>query len=353
MRRATFRNRSPDDSTWQNTPALKAFFRCLETSGSVWTDSVGGISWTCPGNLSLAPTPMLFNSIGSVGTVQPVMAISQAPTLLSSGAWPAISTQSVLLVYAGRINILDGTDPRFAIGDLNSLLPGSNSSGYGLSNGPFHCACGTAGSNHAYAARSEATGPVDPTTFGISDTTIYSSVPPLVFSAPQDPAGVTATGTAVLSGGTTGTLTGITVTNAGSGYLVSATSSVTVNGVGGMVVFTGLSQSLNSAFQGDDVVAYSAFTPGSQMIYKARQLADPGSGAIYRNADAASPSYTLTPGPFSPYACMRTANVAFYGAALFVFENGLPVDYETAAIAMGGMWRAGQRYTLPSWIGLT
>ncbi len=344
---------SANTETGANTPCLKAFFRCLETSGSQMF-SVQGHAWTCPGDSSVSPSPILYNQSGSSQTVQPVMAINQAPTVLNSGSWPVISSQSVLMMYAGRVNVLDGTAARFAIGDINNLLPGSNYQGLGMSDGPFHAAAGN-GSSQTTVTRVELAGPVDPTSWYIADSTNYSSVPTVAFPAPIAPGGIQATGTAVLSGGTTGTLTGITLTNPGSGYKwygSSITSVASVNGVNA-VGFDGLMQSLDSSFNGQDVVVYLTYESGVQMAYTALQLTDPGSGTILRATNLLTPGATLTPGTFQPFACMRTANVAFYGAALYAFENGFPSDLQAGILANGGSWIQGKRYSYPGWIGRT
>ena len=348
--RASYRNRSPDDSTWQNTPALKAFFRCLETSGDSWSDSVGGINWTSPGNSSLAPTPMLFNAAGSVGTVQPVMGVNQTPTILNSGAWPAIDTQGILMMYAGRVNILDSTNCRFAIGDINELILGSNSQGLGMSNGPWHAAGGN-GSGTAYI-RVAYGAPLIPATFAwVSNgaSIVFNSVPSVSFSTPL---GTPAAATATLSGGTTGTVTAVNFSSTGSGYTLDAAVTITDGTNTAYATVSPGDVSLDSAYQGQDVVAYTTYQSGVGMTYVSKQLADPGSGTTILTAPYLT-SPTNVAGPFTPYACMRTANVAFYGAALFVFESGLPTDLETGVIAMGGMWRAGQRYTYPRWMTLT
>lgn len=66
----------------------------------------------------------------------------------------------------------------------------------------------------------------------------YTSVPTVTFSAPGGSGGTTATGFAVLSGGTTGTLTDIVMTNAGKGYLTADAPTVAIGVAGASTVAT-------------------------------------------------------------------------------------------------------------------
>jgi hypothetical protein len=56
----------------------------------------------------------------------------------------------------------------------------------------------------------------------------YTSAPTVTFSAPSEPGGITATGTATVAGGV---VTGVTITNRGSGYVTAPT--ITFSGGGG------------------------------------------------------------------------------------------------------------------------
>ena len=81
----------------------------------------------------------------------------------------------------------------------------------------------------------------------------YTSVPTVTFEDPDAAAGTAATGFAVLSGGTTGTLTEIVVTDAGKGYEDTETTDITIGAAGASTVATATT-SLNTTRDptGDD-----------------------------------------------------------------------------------------------------
>lgn len=80
----------------------------------------------------------------------------------------------------------------------------------------------------------------------------------VTFSAPQLPGGVTATGTAVIDG--TGAVTGVTITNAGSGY-TSAPSVTIVDSDGGSET-TGTATAVLTSSQLNGITVYAQTTSG-------------------------------------------------------------------------------------------
>ena len=352
MRTVTFRSAASRE-VGLNIPACYAFFRCTETSGDTITDAKNGISWKCPGNLSINPAPLLFNQAGSVGTVQPVMANADAPSPIV-GAWPAISTQSVLFMAAARINNLDNPAFRLALGDINSLVPGSDSNGFGMSDTNFHCALGKPGA----ALKTIAGGQLIPATFtwvGNGAAVNFASVPTITIVPPGSVAtnGSGAAATAVLSGGTTGTVTSVNYTSLGAGYANGATLNFSDGTNTASADINGTLPSLAATTQGQDVLVYSTYVPGTGLDYRAVQLSDPGSGTVILDANFVTTGYGNDIAPFQPWPVMRAANAAFYGMAMFVFQNGLPPNILSAILNMGGMWRAGNKYLDGSLIGAT
>lgn len=116
--------------TGANVPCLKHFFPMTERSGLTIADTKGGCVWK--------PPSIAFDS--TLGTVYSGMLDSDSPTLLERGTWYPFGTQSLLIMYAGRLT--SGTYARFSIGDINGTLP-LTATGFGLSDGPFHTALGT------------------------------------------------------------------------------------------------------------------------------------------------------------------------------------------------------------------
>ena len=336
-----------------NIPACQAFFRCLETSGDTITDAKNGISWTCPGNTLLSTDPLLFDAAGSVGTVQPVMGANQAGGLLRSGSWPLLSTQSIVMVCAARINVLDGLSFRLTIGDQDLLIPGSNGQGFGMSDGPFHATCGQSG----VGVRVIDAGVLLPDTFAwVSNGAriVFSSIPTVsIFpvSGPSGSPGSGAVATATLSGGTTGTAT-VNFSSYGAGYEYGIQISLTDGTNTAYATMEATYYSLDSTYQGQDVLVYATYIPNVGMNYRAVQLADPGSGTVLLNT-VYQTSASNNAGTFQPWPDMRTANAAFYGIAFFAFESGFPPNILGAILNMGGMWRAGNRYLDSSLIGAT
>lgn len=84
----------------------------------------------------------------------------------------------------------------------------------------------------------------------------------VTFSAPQIPGGETATGTAVIDG--SGNVTGITVTNSGSGYTSAPTVTVTDSDVGAETASGTLTAVLTSGASArqNGIVAYAQTTSG-------------------------------------------------------------------------------------------
>ncbi len=352
MRRIRSVSGKRNTETGASTPCLKHFFRCLETSGTAWNDSQGGVVWNPPGMTGYAP--LLFNQQGSMQTVQPVLDTRIDPSMLTSGEWPVFSTQSVLFMYAGRVNAFQGTQKivEVAIGDVNLILPNSTGAGIGLSDNPFHMAAGV---NPGAVSRITISGPIDPTTVQIvGGGATYASVPTVVFTGANG-LGSGAVATAILSGGTSGAVTGITMTANGTGYAGSGTISFTggsPTGGNAFGFFQTVGSSIDNTWNGEDIIVAGLYEPGTQMTYKAYQAIDPGSGTVKINADAQS-STINNAGTFQPFNSMRCANVAFYGLAIYAFSNGFPPDLDAGIFYNGGSWIQGNRYSYPGWIGLT
>ena len=87
----------------------------------------------------------------------------------------------------------------------------------------------------------------------------------VTFSAPQLPGGVTATGTAVINGG--GAVTGVTITEAGSGYTSAPTVTIADSDVGGET--TGTATAVLTSTQEQSLNVYAQTTSGGS-----RKVAD-------------------------------------------------------------------------------
>ncbi len=329
--------------TGANTPCLKHFFRCLETSGSTWSDSQGGIVW---------PGPAEGFTFAN-GWVMPMGTDNEAPTMLTRGSWHSFTaTESALIIYAGRLSAAAAPRTRFALGDINSMLAGTNGAGFGLSDGSFHTALGI---NGVSVPRITMGAPLQNSTAVIYGGTTYTSVPALLIPAPVN--GVQAVGTPTMSGGTSGSVTGATLSNFGTNYPTDSSTLGQCSGGGASgtqveVIFSANPSGptvLGTTFDGDDVIVAARYTPGSILKYSAWQL---GTGTLLLDATAQS-STTLNAGAFQPFGCMRTSGVGFYGAAVFAFQNGLPADIYSAIMYLGAQWKAGNRLSYPGWIGLT
>ena len=80
----------------------------------------------------------------------------------------------------------------------------------------------------------------------------YTSAPTVIFSAPQDPSGITATGTATLSGGS---VTGVTISNGGTGYSGTPTVTFSAPQVSGGTTATGTVVLTGNAVTGITIVS--------------------------------------------------------------------------------------------------
>jgi hypothetical protein len=98
-------------------PALKHLFRCLESSGTTWTDSKGGIVTT--------PDILSFNAARKTVLVQASAGNQDAAIALTSGAWASFDGTGVLVLQA-----VGYPDHQFGYGVRGSY--GGMGSGHGI-----------------------------------------------------------------------------------------------------------------------------------------------------------------------------------------------------------------------------
>jgi hypothetical protein len=117
----------------------------------------------------------------------------------------------------------------------------------------------------------------------------YNSVPTVIFQTPQTPGGFAAEGIAVLSGGTTGTVTSITVTKPGSGY--TSAPLITIAG-------------------GDPSTIATATSTLKEKLYSATSMFYMRDGSGLRNCTVAG--LTVELGPVNQYLTRRPETDCFY-----------------------------------------
>lgn len=71
-------------------------------------------------------------------------------------------------------------------------------------------------------------------------------------------------------------------------------------------------------------------------------------------AQNAAPADLTTFGaaPMTKFSCTFGSGTIFYGAAVFVFTNGIPANYKAACAWMFAEWTAGRKSIYPGWKGL-
>lgn len=285
--------------TGANVPALKHFFRCLETSGTVMTDSKGGCVW----DLSAGGYSLLFDRAGSVGTVAPTMTRLNNPLPLASGVFHTFDSAKASLVlsvvrsltpYGFEDATTTGQDdyrPKTSIGDINGLTGlYSTKVGIGLSNeDTVHAVWGTSPSTMEKVAAPSS---------GSTTLPVYSN-------AYCDLVGF---------------LHGTRITRM-AGY-----------------------------YYGQDTNLIGKYNPASAASFNTYDT-DGANLQLFCEVESSSTlrgsGTTYTPNP-----CMWFHNVAVYGYAIFEFENGFPADIDLACIWMAQEWKRGNRVIWPGWIGL-
>jgi len=297
-------------TTGADVPALKHFFRCLETSGTTLTDQIGGCQIDLTG-INAVPAEELVPAIPAefyydlTGTVPSVATNYQGtangiPIALSKGQWHTFTeSKDLLIVCSGRVvqSSAGGTitDPyvRVALGDTNAMVTADTvHTGLGISSSPtFHTYLGHH-SGEGNAAR----------------MAVNAAAPLQVY-----PSGATLP---------IGKSIGDPILNVETTYYNQADITFVLTKVAG---------------QNPTLIAY---------------ITDSWVGQID------TPSMTVdtlvgTSEQWQPSPYMRFANIALYGYAVFEFEAGLPSDYAFASMWMGQEWKRSNRVIWPQWVGVT
>lgn len=274
--------------TGANVPALKHFFRCLETTGTALTDSKGGCVLDVPS--------LVFNAQNSSNTVAPRgILVASDPVPLTTGTFHTFDpTKTVMFLVAARKIVAEGADadqPRFALGDVNDRLGYANPAGLSVSNSAkFHTTAGDAGGANQWRAITDPAFPGD---------AVYDSNTGLPLTALN-----------------------------GNFNLVDPTNSASAAG-DGQDIFVLLVHEPSGTKLG---AAYD-ITTQTKWMYGWTTTSD-----------------TLTQA-WQPNPCMRITQLAVYGAAVFEFTTR-PSDYLLASTWMAQEWKRGNRVIWPGWIGV-
>lgn len=130
-------------SDFSHIPALKGFFECKETTGTVLHCACSNLEW----DVSLGGHSLVFDE--ATQGIGSTMDSDSVPVKFAEGTvCPLISTNKDYLWFcSGR---LTGTDYfRVSTGDVNELLPeyAGIGTGHAMSDGPFHGLIGPNGAN--------------------------------------------------------------------------------------------------------------------------------------------------------------------------------------------------------------
>lgn len=310
--------------TGENVPALKHFFRCLEGAGNSLFDDIGGVEL----DASLGGFTTTWDSTNHA--VSWSMLISSQPIANAAGEWCRIYPTNKVLVLA----VFDVLSPnsteyvRCSIGDINGHLGTTIvKAGLGMSGSPPHCAftadtsTGTRKGCYTTIATGPEVGPGAPNYDAAAFTTSLDPVDDTYAS-----------------------------THGGFVYTYDGTTSNTYKFI--------------NADSSADVVTCN-YTHGATYkdltVTPTPNLYDPVGGPYRDNFYEQPPVWDLNPATgiadgttyMQPNPAWRFANIRLYGYALFVFNDTLPADWQTAYKWMANQWRQGNRVIYPGWIGKT
>jgi len=307
--------------TGANVPALKHFFRCLETSGTTMTDSKGGVVCDFADHRGVATGYTLgFSENGSTGTVAiKGMQGNSVPVALKTGTWHTFGgTKAVLALCVYRLfddPITTTYHARFSLGDVNfhDSYYGDNAiqyAGIGMSSGPFHCYLG-ATSGAVYGGwKVEA---------NVADSAAMM---------------VIATDSMVAPSGTN---------------IKAYPDTVKITSIDEHFLYQDLSIA-GGILDPHDLMTVLAYDPSGTQSYVNynvdTQIWNTYGYKIVNDTYANNTTW-------KPNDCMRATNVAVYGYALFEFENGLPSDQLLACTWMAQEWKRGNRVIWPGWVGVS
>ena len=334
-------------NAYRRTASLKHFFRCLEGSGNTIVDSVGGVRWT-------TARPTYWDATAKTFDVDARNSNLPEPIV---GSWaPVTPTSFQLSILVGRVNCRNAAPDydavRWARGDINNIfVPAyATPAGVGLAGATFHSAIGLAGAGNI---RYEAGGSIASTFTVTAGNYTYTSVPTVVIATVSGSGAVI---TPLLSGGTTGTITGFTLVAGGNDYEVSnLTFSLTGGGGVGTIAgsyganvypnYLGYSSDTNlNPYQGRDVILYAALNSAAQtIVYK---CLDAVTGAQLITAPYRTTNSAIN---FTPNPCMRLSSIKAYAMMVFDFPTAFPADLTTGVMWMGAACKSGNKDTYPAW----
>lgn len=298
-----------------NVPCLRHFFRCLEISGEIMSDSKGGVIYR-PADALPTPGTLTFDS--TTKTVYPELASTGIGMFaLNSGSWDEVPAGAAIL--------------QLAVGDVQNPIGVRITAGGG---GVAGFSMNTVGTHFLFHD-------------GVAGINYNEDVIPTTISRTSNVVTINKVGHGLLTGDIVQTVgqtptdfrgaAAITVTDADNFTYPSTGSNGSANPKG--------TYTTQAVLDDDQVYMYQTWVPGTTAgIYKCVTT----SGAIRIDMNTTG-ALTL---PFTPTSC-RTQGIKLYGWAIFYFSDGaLPSDLTAAIEWMAANWRAGDRYIYPGWIGL-
>lgn len=351
---------------YKNTPALKHFFRCLDTDG-VPRDSIGGVSITSWQTLVNATSPVQVATPGVLtqtynaslkaleNNVNPWPNLDQINAVNVSGNWHTFdgTNKSMLAVYAAKIR--NPYTARITIGNASTV----GHAGIAMPIGSNYLLPYTYQSLHIITGVNGSGAETGPSGAYVNVFGGGTGYPNGTINAVFTP-GTTGSGAAGYFTVVGGVITKYTPTSYGTGYPQSSVDPVALGTVAPAIGTAGTPATLSvytllqptggllETDLGKDVVVAIAFTPGSTLSSLFLNCGD--SSSAISNVTVTSGATSL--GTYTPEPVIKISGLSLYGLALFEFSS-LPSNWQIGSKWMGNKWMNGIRDTYPAWVGLT